>query len=462
MLNVIAQQQAQRAETTSSSEAQEFLDALELTRDLPHRLIQDEAGRPFEPVHIGLTQEGRTLPEQITLLLGDPVGGAEMLIQANEDRLLERAQRRLYHHLAASPGGIPRRDFLLALEDEVRARRQALERALERVNSAYDEADKIVKQWQKQKLNQHSGGGWMQTVLNFFVLNFFGGKVTLPQAVTAWNQREKLHLQQQTHTAAIRVLARFLDGVSYLVEHLEALAGQVQRLQYEVEGRIDALGTPPTWYRPWAYEASVPNIVEARLQQIDTGALVARVLDLVRQGEGDADLAQAVRAVAQEEAARLKSLGLVQLIELEAQAQATMLDNADPLVVVGQGLLEELNSHPSCQLFPTAGTTPEEALQVTSDGQPIYRLAGLNTASYGVPDRLGFVYVRRGIALSELRAYYEGHEPFQAVQSQHNIHVLEDLAEEWESRASPLSSAAAEKTEPAPDGTALPERTATS
>ncbi|NTV64624.1 MAG: hypothetical protein HGA65_13985, partial [Oscillochloris sp.] len=132
-----------------------------------------------------------------------------------------------------------------------------------------------------------------------------------------------------------------------------------------------------------------------------------------------------------------RSLSLADAIV--AEAGSTVPEGIDPLVLVGQRLLSELEQAPAWRLQRSARPRLE-VVQVTGNGEPLFQLDGLGTAAYGDGvDRIGFVRLESGIASDDLRAMHEGADAFAQILAQRNLYVLEDLARELAPRPAALA-----------------------
>lgn len=178
--------------------------------------------------------------------------------------------------------------------------------------------------------------------------------------------------------------------------------------------------------------------------QVNDDRLVAELLRRLGSSGGPAALAEQVLALARTEAERgLQGRSVVDLVALEAGA-VDGADDADPLLLVGQALLDALER--STWQLSRRARPRRETIQVTPDGAPAYSLEGLGSAAYGGGlDRLGFVQVQLGVAIDDLLLLHDGTEAFQAALRQRNLYVLDDLARAWE------DAHAAEKRAPVPD-----------
>jgi hypothetical protein len=442
MLNLLIQHQP--APVQHASPMREFLNAVALDEAWPERLIQDPSGHAFEPVQLMMAQEHRSLPERVAQLLRpEPVGGADPLIHANIARVQERARMRLHQRLTAAAETTQTRPFLEELHAEIRGVREQLETRSQAVDQAYTRVQETLRAWQ-QRMSQQSSRGLLRELAGWFLGE--SGQLSLPQAMTLWNEREHLALNRAAHKAAVSIVSQFLEDITYLLEHLETLSTQAQRLSVAAEQHIDALARRTEMYAPSTLRVDIVTVSDLLAQQIHADGLVVELLSRLATHGAD-DLAVAVQELARQEAdRRLATLNIVRLMEVEAST--VLQDGEDPLLLVGQALLETLNRRHTWQLISTAHPRVE-TLQVTPDGQPLYSLEGLSTAAYGESGHcLGFVQVQMDVAMNELRCLRDGADAFQTALQQRNFYVLEELAQAWEERAISNDIAPSRRTHP--------------
>lgn len=420
------------APASTAAPAQEFLHAVELDEALPDRLLQNPDGRPFEPVQIGPAPENGSLPEQFGYLMRvEPVGGAEPLIQTTRQQRYERAQAHLYQRLATTATHTGPRSFLTAVQHEVRALRERLADRLQETTQAYAQTQATLRAWQ-ERMHRQSSGGMLRSLFGWVLGE--GGTLPLPQAIALWNEREQLYLNRMALTAAVAIISQTLEDVTFFLDHHSTLAAEAQRLRDAARQRVDDAVRHPTPYEPLTLRIDVATAAARLAEQVNDSQLIADVLHRLSTSDDAPDqLACAVRDLAAHAADQLlEGHDIVHLLELETRA--ALPNGADPLVVIGQGLLEELLRRPTWQLLPTAQPRLE-TLHITPGGQPLFRLEGLSTADYGEPgDGLGFLQVQLEVALHDLRLMHDGEEAFQEALRQRNFTVLEELARVWEER----------------------------
>jgi hypothetical protein len=425
-----------RAEPDTAPETSpvgELLNAIGLTARLPERLTQDAAGRSFEPVQLSPSPE---VVQQVTLLLRrESIGGAEPLIRDTGRQLREQALGQLNRALAGTSAST--RSFLHDLLVETRVRMQLLTTPAQQIEQTYARTQERLQHWQDQAGQRSGSLGadlWRWLV---------GGheRLSLPEVIALWNQRESQAVQRAATAEALAIVGWFLDTIQNLLTNLDELLAQARRLHAAAEADVQRLRRPAPSYAPWTAQLDTRVIAEALLGPLMFDGLLAELLRRMTEAGGATALAGQIQELAHREAERhLTALSITDLIELEARA-AGIDPDGDPLVLVGQALLDALG-RPIWQV--TRNARPRiETLQVTPDGAPIYSMDGLGSAAYGAgAERLGFVAVQLGVAKDELALVRDGDEAFQHTLAQRNLYVLDDLAQGWEN-AHPA-------TEPAP------------
>jgi hypothetical protein len=403
--------------------AAELLDASGLTATLPERLIADTAGQPFEPVQLDAHAE--LIPQLAWLIRREPIGGAEALIRENTNQVREQSLAQL--HRALSSAATPTRQSLQDISVELRARRELLETRFHQVDSVYATTQERLHRWQAQ-IGQRSGslGGelWRWIV---------GGqaRLSLPEAVALWNDREHQALERAACSAAAELAAWLLTTNTDLLGRLEQVLGEARALHAERVQRYERLRQPSPVYAPWSLRIDPRVAGDALLARIDLDALLAELLRRQTAAAEGVSLEAHIHTLAAQEAERrLAEVGIAELIELELGASGAEADE-DMLVLAGQTLLEQLE-RPTWRLG--RGARPRvETVQVTPDGAPLYSLDGLSSAAYDdTRDRMGFVRVTLGVATDDLALLRDGDEAFQTALQQRNLFVLDELALAWE------------------------------
>jgi hypothetical protein len=405
--------------------AQEFLDAVGFSADLPARLICDADGRPFAPPQLGLVADLARLAGQITLLQrSDPLGGVEPLLQHSEQALAREVRARLHRRLSVSADGLPTRAFLIELQDALRQLREQLATLASQAEAGFNATQQQLHRWQQRTARQEAAG---------FIgglLRLLGGDAGLSpaQVITLWNAREQLHVRLAAARAALALVSAFLDDVSLLVDRLDAVQSQVAQRLRALAQRAPA----PTGFAAPTLMVDAPTVAARIADQSEVVEPLGTLLAALAEN-GWQEIGAHSERIAREAAARqLAGLDICRLLEIDA-AQATDAD--DPLLALGQGLLALLDRQQTWQLVGTARPRVER-VQITPDGQPIYVLDGLSSASSGAPgDGLGFLEVQLNVAPAELRQLADGGEAFDAALCRRNFYALEELALSWEARA---------------------------
>jgi hypothetical protein len=401
-----------------------------LTTTLPRLLVLDPTGRPFAPATLVFSEDLRRIPEQLALLMRpEPVGGAEALVRANAERIKAEALLRLNQRLASGAQTTPIRTFLLELQQEVRRVVGSLRERAREIERMYTDKQQTLRGWQESS-SQEPGmvGQLIGGVLGS------GGRISFPQAVTLWNERERLALRRLAATTALEMLNQVADPISALLERLEATLDRARRLHDQARQQLAMLDRPRDRSSVWTWRADSSTIAAQLTNQVSAEDLVAELLGRLG-ADGSADqIEEHTQALADQEAERrLETLNITDL--LEAEASAAPLDGVDPLVLVGRRLLEALVQQPTWRLR-RAARARMETLQITPDGEPLYRMDGLGSAAYGRrAARIGFVQVELHVAVDDLRLMHEEVEAFEQALARRNFYVLEALAEAWETQA---------------------------
>lgn len=408
--------------TPAPTPAGELLDAMGLTLTLPERLLHDETGQRFEPPQL---QPDRA-PVQLLgfLMRREPVGGAELLIQENQRQV--HAQLPVQLNRAFGSANVAPRALLQELLTEVRRRKDQLDARYQQHDQTYTRTQARLHTWQQHAANGSGGIG------RGLVRLIFGGdaRLTLPEVIALWNQREYQALQRMTWAAARDVATACLEIVTDLLNRLDDLLDQAHQYATHLEQSAPPAQRPAAPAGSWSVSIDAEVVTEALAETRHHEGLGGDLLQRLAAMTETETLADHVQELARQEAERcLAPLSIIDLIELEARAGAHA-HAADPLVLLGQAHLEALQ-RPTWQVCRTARPRVE-TLQITPDGTPIYSLDGLGSAAYGAsPDRLGFVQVQFGVALDELTLLRDGDAAFQAALQQRNLYVLEEMARAW-------------------------------
>lgn len=395
----------------------ELLDRLGLSAALPDRLALDAEGRPFEPAQID--QAGDLLAHFTLLLRREPFGGAEQQIRDNERAARDAIVAGLNEALARRSDAP--RTLLAGLIAAVRARKEAVDDEQRELEQRLAALQARLHAWQDRagKAGDTLGAGLWRWLV--------GGadRMSLPEAVAHWNEREHLAVRRAAVSAAQACFAEAGGSLVRLLDQLDARIDEVRRLALGFAEERAQRGQRDAVYTPWSLRLDEELVAAALAGRADAERALAELLRRLA-GEGELDLAAEMRAVALAAADRLLAgLSIADLVALETEVAAE--PGQDGLVVVGQTLLETV-SRPTWQL--TRRARPRiETVQITPDGAPIFSLEGLGSAAYGDGlDRMGFVQVQLAVALAELALVAESEELFAATLAQRNLYLVDELA----------------------------------
>ncbi len=416
--------------------ADDVLDRMGLTAALPDQLIQDEHGQRFEPVQL---QARGNLGGHLDLLSrAEPVGGAEPLIQINQQRATTHALEVLHHDVAGAtlvqqPDGttMRKRRYLQHIQTKLLRRKERFEARSTRIDERYAQTQKRLHTWQQHATN--GTGGLLARTARILL----GGDahMSVLEAAMVWNQREQQALLRASWAAACTVVINVLEQMTRLSNDLDARLEECLLAQTTLRQQERDLQRGPGCYAPWSMTVQSQVIVDALVSEVDLDTLQQALLQCMT-AEDAPPLLEQVRTLAQQETARrLESLSITDVIGREAHASG-LVPEVDPLVLIGQAHLTTVQ-RPTWQLV--RGARPRiETVQVTPDGAPVYHLDGLSSAAYDGPaPRLGFVQVQLGVAVDELAMLRDSDEAFQAALAQRNLYVLEDLAQPVETAPRP-------------------------
>ncbi|WP_129628492.1 hypothetical protein [Candidatus Oscillochloris fontis] len=404
-----------------------FCSAAMLTRDLPAHLLLDATGRPFSPVVLAVMDDLSQMPAQFDLLIRkEAVGGAEALLKQNGERIGDAAINRLHRRLAHSSDITPFSIFLESLHSELLHLDHLFSAQYEEVGYELRNCQQSLQTWQETTEQEP---GLFQNMMGWIVGST--KRISLPQAIALWNRRESLHLSYHAVAAARAVVGRLNDEVEILRERQASLLQTIERnlVQAQQQQREHrAAAEAMSLYAPWTWQINPDSLSTQLMKRVATDRLVADLIAYISNNTHLDHLAEVAHTLAEREAARIiDNLSIAEAIMAEA---GDLADPAlDPLVLVGQALLSQLQEQSAWRLLRTAHPRVE-IVQVTNDGQPLFHLDGLGSAAYGdAIQRMGFVQLESAISSADLRILQEGNEQFEQILNQRNLYVLEDLAQ---------------------------------
>lgn len=420
------------AAPTIREHAQTLLQQVELTTALPDLLLLDQHGHPVSPSQLGSAQELHHLPEQMGLLTRpEPVGGWSPLLRANRARILAQARTGVQTGLATMTP--TPQAFRHAVATAIRAVQTSLDQQADEIEQAYTQTQDLLTRWQERR----TSSGTLRGVLGWVLGS--DGYGSLPQAISLWNDRERLALKRAATRAAQFIVSQILSEVTTDLHQHQSRITVVQHGLSTVTQRLAELAhAPARGYTPWTWRIHAGAVAEALARPaIPEQALT----DLLTTDLSDppGDLLIQVQLLARQEANR-RQTGLDIIAFIEQEAHLSPLADTDPVLLVGQALLDNLIRRQAWRLSPAA--QPRIAtLQLTATGEPIYALDGLHTATSGLgADRLGMLQIQLEVALEEVLDWSGDDAAFQIVLQQRNLYVLETLARQHAPVPPPMES----------------------
>lgn len=419
---------AQQEPPATITAAEDYCASAGLDPRLPERLIGDTEGNAYEPVSISAqaVQSPEDLAEQGSLLFrAEPVGGYEALLRKNSERIGHEALLRLHQRLAARSPGAELNRFLSDVMQTIHRMREGWSQEERELGRTYTTTQQSLRSWQDQTQQQP---GLIRNMWSWVLGE--GGRLSLPQVIWHWNERERLALRLHALRAAITMMGRLSDEMTQLLEQAATIHAAALRVHTLIEQRQANASSTHNRYAPWIWQSNVAMSAAQLSQQADLEGLLTQLFEALGAQNQAFDLEATTRVLAQQEAQRLlRNLSMPQLIELEAAAEP--LEGIDPVILVGRVLLDQLQQSPTWRL--TSGARPRsETVQITPTGEPLYRLDGLATAAYGTAvDRIGFLQVDLDVAPEELALIQSDDEGFRQLLERRNIFVLEELAAAW-------------------------------
>ncbi|MBI1800240.1 MAG: hypothetical protein HYR71_01260 [Chloroflexi bacterium] len=417
------------------ADVRSLLESLRLTADLPRWMIVKAKGEPYKPYELAALQKGVqptvAILEELKLLKAkEPSGGWEGIMTSNQTVYLSQGTEGLNRFIASSQS-VPLKALVNILINALEAEKSAVEVQLDRIQQDYDKRnrDLLRRQDEAQKDND------LVSRLLRSIETIVGGQLSLSDAVTAWNERERLAMSRDAHRAASEVFARIIAMLKQLLNNLDQLLAETRRARALIGDRVQTIKQALAAPRPWECPVNYDTLVKALSADGADAGLLANLLDQVRQGGGE-KLAEHAHLIADQEAARrLARLDIATLIELEAKQ--VIVDGEAPeageaVIAAGEDLLDRVRrGRPSWQLVP--GARPRrQVLTLTPHGDLLFEHPELATIAYGDrTDRLGFVEVMWEVAADELQLMQTGQSEFKAAEEKREFFVLEEVSEHW-------------------------------
>ncbi len=424
---LLKQQQAVTLAPTLTP-ADDYCAACGLDERLTERLVSDQQGRVFESVAISTqtVQSPDDLAGQSALLFRrEPVAGFEALLHSNMQHYGDEAALRLHQRLAARTQNAALSRFLADLLQNLQTLREKLAPDAAAIEQEYHSSQTALWSWQDQTQTQPGvlGNLWTWVLGN-------SQRLSLPQAIWHWNERERLALRLHACKAALTLLGALCDTVSQILEQGASIRDAAIRYQAQVEQHLTSASNHVPSYAPWSWRSNVSIIATQLSHQTVLEEPLTILFAHLADTKQTTNLAAQVQRLAQQESERLlNGLSTIQLIETEAHMEP--VEGLDPLVAIGRQLLDQLQQRPGWRLSSSARPRVE-TVQITPDGEPIYRLDGLATAAYGgTSDRLGFLQVELDVAIEDLALFQSDDEGFRQTLERRNVFVLEELATAW-------------------------------
>ncbi|MBX0331413.1 hypothetical protein K2Z83_27555, partial [Oscillochloris sp. ZM17-4] len=292
-----------------------FCAAADIGDDLAEQVTRDGAGRPFTPVALTASDDPAELAAQFELLMRpDAVGGGETLMRDNGERIGNAALARLHRRLAMASEVAALRPFLADLGQELSRLRARVAQRISEIERELHACQGALRGWQAATGQEP---GLLRNVVGWFLGGT--GRIALPQAVSLWNERERLTLSRHACATAQAVIGRLADEVDTFLEQQEALLHAAERALRVAQGRRAERHPGADRYAPWTWQGSPAVIADQLAGQAGGERLLAALLAQIATAGAAADLAVSARALAEAEAAQIVgALTLADAIVAEA------------------------------------------------------------------------------------------------------------------------------------------------
>ncbi|MBI4675896.1 MAG: hypothetical protein HY741_30005 [Chloroflexi bacterium] len=418
-----------KADTHIVSAGERFLEAQDFTRDTPKGLLLKPNGQPFTEIALGLTNNSPHQPNWLQpleyLLREEPIGGWEALLTENKTLILDKAVTELGKRLAEPGGDISVRQFLAEVNDAAAKLKREFDDQQRQATERYAQAYARLRKWQQEYGRDKSIVNRILTLGGALV----GGQVSVVEAGQLFNKRETYAKWRDAFTAAADITGKWIEIVDGYARNLDALVIAARQASAQAQQQRAQLLSELTQAHPYTYSVDYAQLAETLCGETTDPAVLAELLTTLRE-QGSEQLAEHALVLARREAER--SIGIrnvVQIIELEGRAIEPDGAENDPVVLVGETLLDQVTwQHPTWQLTRQARPR-RETVQITPDGEMLFEHPNLTTARYGERrDRLGFLDAQMDLALDELKLEREAEEGFHLARQGREYFVLEQVA----------------------------------
>jgi hypothetical protein len=449
----------QPARTTTAG--QRVLESVGISAGLPKTLLTKTNGQVFQEIQIGLpggkTNQPNMLQQMELLQRAEPVGGWEAIINENKTRVLENVLEQLEKRLAEPGRAEAVKPLLAEILDAAEKLKRELEEQHKQIEARYDQVHAPLRSWQEESGREPDLFSRMMMLAQAVL----GGQLSISQVVKLWNKRETLAKARDAVRAASELIARVIATVEEYARNLDAVIvtarQRVQELKQLARDLTNELGQT----RAWTFQSDYARIADA-FGAGEDGALLAEALRGLREQGGD-KLLEVIATIARREAEReLGALDIIQLIEKEsAHLQAGQdLDAFDPVLLVGENLLDQVRHQNPTWRLVTNARPREFVLQITPNGEMVYDHPGLETARYGErTDRLGFLEAQLDTALDEIQVIRDSAEAFKHARAKREYFILEPIIQAWDD-AKPAQLVATTKEPVAPRASAIQSQVA--
>jgi len=400
-----------------------FCRARHLDESLPGEFVRDPiSGRVLQPVVLEVNLSRKDLVAIVQRLRSGPVGGHEATIRNNAEAWLDDTLADLARWFGMTRSktfceGIVRRG------EEIIRRLEGIQVAQ---SKRLGEIERSLAQPIREARERRKGFGFFDRIFRIFQ-----AAISISESISLFNEREVLVRDAEALKCAITAITEVISEAHYAIQRQEVLRkAAVEGKEALLRPGYDTAGIVP--FTPQHYRVALD-----RFDPPDdaVSAVLAKVLREKPQDE------QAVRDLvtrfAKEEAKRLLPLDIVRAIEQEAAISEAV--DEDPLVIVGEHLLNVMQSQP---LHPKlTGREFAQTFCYTPDGQPLFDADGLQTRLAPTPWQFGFVQFVSGLSL-EQTCSESAIKALERDLRERNVYIFEDLIEQENVERSPSEESA--------------------